>query len=568
LNKLSVIRFVTFMIIFVNLTSCIWNMLSELEEVYSWVDAASYQDSSIPTRYATAVYFTLTFLLTIGFGDIVPITFFERIWAIFFMFFGLIIYGYIVSLLTISFAKLNQVKNTQEAKRSFYTDWAQTFKLPYETLDIIMNTVVDVEASKSGHTMNTMNNNADLLKELSSGLRTQINNFVFKDFIGKIEFFNGKPKNFLIKMIPLLSHMNFNAGEHIYKTGDPSLEVFIVVKGRVATKCNDYKGVERKQIFVEGSLFGEVDILMKRNRPAGVTAEIDCELWRIEKFKFIELLEKFPSIYDEVKQAYRATKNEDTMHRTPMTLLKSDKHFRDISPYGKLTIARVKISDKQKAMFKNKALTMTWGRDSVTSQGDTETADQLSPELYRHERGSILNDSLFSQVRNKLIKNKRTKFLPQPTKGLKEILSKKYFKTQKTMPVVATFVPQTSRLPQTDSGTSLKTTESHVFSSPIKKSRPLAAWEINFQAKKKLLEDFRMKNVEIKDTSEIDQILEGSENLSRVKNNVEKESETIEQEFDQKIDYLEGMLAALEDFGETLNQMIDDDDDRLIEYSK
>jgi hypothetical protein len=87
----------------VNLMGCMWWFLAELEGLESsW--AAGINDLTFdlltandPTRYVVSVYFAITVLTTVGFGDIVPRTVAEMCLAGFYMLCSLFYFGYVVN---------------------------------------------------------------------------------------------------------------------------------------------------------------------------------------------------------------------------------------------------------------------------------------------------------------------------------------------------------------------------------------------------------------------------------------------------------------------------------------
>ena len=102
----------------------------------------------------------------------------------------------------------------------------------------------------------------------------------------------------------------------IFKYGDPAVEVYFIVKGRVISKCQDVRGREKTHVYVEGSFFGEADILMKRSRVATTRAETDCEIWKVNKDDFIKLLHEFPDVKDEIIELIRVKE----LNRIPVRL--------------------------------------------------------------------------------------------------------------------------------------------------------------------------------------------------------------------------------------------------------
>ena len=58
-----------------------------------------------------------------------------------------------------------------------------------------------------------------------------------------------------MKLIPT----RFRAGDLIYKEGDKSGEVYLIFKGTVLNETTN-------RCFSEGGMFGETDLILKRNR--------------------------------------------------------------------------------------------------------------------------------------------------------------------------------------------------------------------------------------------------------------------------------------------------------------
>lgn len=90
------------MLVLINLLGCIWWFVAVLEGLEnSWVVYAGVnfelEDASDVSQYITSVYFAMTVLTTVGFGDITPQTVAEMIVTIIFMAIGIFYFGYIVN---------------------------------------------------------------------------------------------------------------------------------------------------------------------------------------------------------------------------------------------------------------------------------------------------------------------------------------------------------------------------------------------------------------------------------------------------------------------------------------
>lgn len=69
-----------------------------------------------------------------------------------------------------------------------------------------------------------------------------------------------------------------------------------MIQGRVISKFKQQDGSYKSLVIVEGSYFGEVDIILHRERLEAAFAAVKCEIWKITKQDFFEILDEFDSV--------------------------------------------------------------------------------------------------------------------------------------------------------------------------------------------------------------------------------------------------------------------------------
>ena len=74
----------------------------------NWIIASGMDSAPIADQYITSIYFVLTVIVTVGYGNILPVNNLEYIFVIIFMFFGVAYFSYVMGTLTFTFAKLSQ----------------------------------------------------------------------------------------------------------------------------------------------------------------------------------------------------------------------------------------------------------------------------------------------------------------------------------------------------------------------------------------------------------------------------------------------------------------------------
>jgi CRP-like cAMP-binding protein len=106
---------------------------------------------------------------------------------------------------------------------------------------------------------------------------------MFDDIIQRVEFFKDKPKDFLRKIFKLFKPIFLSQGEEVYHQGQAANEIYFIIQGRVISKFKLKDDSYKSLVVVEGSYFGEVDIILHRERIEAAFATVKCEIWKIDK---------------------------------------------------------------------------------------------------------------------------------------------------------------------------------------------------------------------------------------------------------------------------------------------
>ena len=508
-----------------------------------------YRTKTAFERYLSAIYFGLTVLLTIGFGNIYAKTQVEMLIAIIWMLFGIIVYTYIISSLARSFAKVkNQTQSLQEEMDLFFREWTKMFKVPHETLEMILNTISMKNQSQSTRMMHALSLASEALADLPKGLSSEMYNSFLQDVLDKVMFFRNKPKQFLVMIVPLLKPTNFTRGDYIYKENDPAMEVFFVVKGRVISKCLDKYHKERAHILVEGGFFGEIDIILKRNRIGSVRAESNCELWKISKQDFLKTLEVFPIIREEVeelvsiKEAYR---RPISMKTDPIAENPSRKYSDDSEEYGIFNA----LTKKMIKRIKKGNYHISTNDENIYESLDFEP-DLPSPESEPVDN----NNPVLSETEWKNFERSMTRRLIRSRDKKKKQTATDTFN-------LATAGSLGNQFNYVNSGLKKRILKHRECRESLRKSifkkseSPVRLFDLDTTAKQMLVEKLKGEGVLIEDVSEITDVINAKEELDETRKKTTENIEKVEYDFDQMLSDAESMLVALEQLGLCLGDM-------------
>lgn len=119
----------------------------------------------------------------------------------------------------------------------------------------------------------------ELLLILPAHLKAEICFFLYRDAIDKLKILQGLDQRFYAEFINKFEPMRIKNGTIFAKEGQAPQEVYFLLKGCVL--C-----VKQNKYYLEGTIFGEVEILLKRNRQESYQAKGDCYILKVERSLF------------------------------------------------------------------------------------------------------------------------------------------------------------------------------------------------------------------------------------------------------------------------------------------
>jgi len=114
----------------------------------------------------------------------------------------------------------------------------------------------------------------------------------------RIDLFAGLDRVSLSKLAARLVPLDYSAQSIIFRHGEPGDAFFLVARGSVGVYLSDdAETIEtRVNVLQAGEAFGEMALLNDIPRTATIKAETDCEVLRLERRDFLELVHDQPAV--------------------------------------------------------------------------------------------------------------------------------------------------------------------------------------------------------------------------------------------------------------------------------
>ncbi len=273
-----------------------------------WIYVARIELLDTIPRYLDAIYWCITTITTVGYGDISPVTDLQKILTMAAMIVGVGVYGYVIgnvaSLISnIDITRARYLKQLEDIN-SFLT-YKSVSKRVRQKVNDYYHYIWDNRIAQEGY---------EILRNLPPSIRTELSLEINKKLIQKVPFFKNTDKAFISDVISQLEQQIFLPGDIIFKQGDIGNCIYFISSGTVNVLADDNTTV--LATLKEGDYFGEIALIKKVTRTRTVVADYYCNLYALDKTNFDLLLAKYPKFKDHIYETIKRRQKEPLKTKT------------------------------------------------------------------------------------------------------------------------------------------------------------------------------------------------------------------------------------------------------------
>jgi voltage-gated potassium channel len=252
--------------------------------------------------YIVSLYWAITTLTTVGYGDITPVTNFGRIYTMGVMIIGVGVYGIIIG--NISRLMMLADKYTQERKEKL--NGLHQYMRHYNIPSSLQRQVF----SFYNHllTKNITQEDGKVINDLPQALQNELNIYTKIKLIKNVHIFKDCSTPCLKMIAQKLEQTFHSPNEYIIRKGDVGEEMFIIGHGEVQVTSGDKTLAELKV----GQFFGEIALIEDTIRNADVQSKAYCDLYTFKKEDFLEVTTKYPHLSEKFHAIYKKRSTDKT----------------------------------------------------------------------------------------------------------------------------------------------------------------------------------------------------------------------------------------------------------------
>lgn len=257
------------------------------------------QQASIAAQYLTGIYWASYTLSTIGYGDIALVTYSQRGYAIICMLVGASVYAYMVGSVIGMLQNMNATEQERRRQVQSVNNLMGRVYLPATE----QHRVRCYFSRTSASNIKQLSEEEMILMKLSPPLAAVITRHMHRRWLPHIWWLNTDDDVFTVRFALMIVEQSFFPGEYLFKRGNSASALFILRKG--TTLRQDTEGGEKFACSItegKNSLFGK-EAILRTNRyySYDCMAKTICDVWRIDRHCFMQLLDEFPRLRARVR---------------------------------------------------------------------------------------------------------------------------------------------------------------------------------------------------------------------------------------------------------------------------
>ena len=295
-GALRVVKFVVSILLMMHWLACIWffSAFASGFPADSWATRAGIAESGPVAQYIRSIYWTITTMTTVGYGDITPARSVEYVLSAVIMLMGASLYAFIIGSVASLLSSIQAAKNRHWERIDSVTEFLRQRQVPAEIDAKVRNYYEYVWEHDRGMDKNAM------LNDLPGPLRLEILLHLASNILDTVPLFKYCSPVLRNALLTSLESRTYTPGSHIANEGETGKCVFFIVEGSV-----EIVSVENRKSWGtlrEGDYFGYLSLALNERRTATIKAVGFCDLLILNKEDFSRIKAEFPEFSDVLKR--------------------------------------------------------------------------------------------------------------------------------------------------------------------------------------------------------------------------------------------------------------------------
>ena len=257
----------------------------------------------LAAKYVDSLYWTVTTLTAVGYGDITPTSLPQKLFAIGTMVVGLAFLGYMIGVIANMLGRRDPSRVRFLANVEQLSVAAQYGKIPQDLQRRVYDYYAYIWRERPGY------DELEFLRSLPPGLRAEVSRHMKGDVLEQVPLFRDADPHLVGQVALRLEPEVLTPGDFVFCEGDLGQCMYFVARGELEVlKTDQPQPIAR---LGDGDFFGEIALFENETRTASVRAVTYCDVYCLAKSAFDEVFRGFPETVAAIRTEALSRQQKD-----------------------------------------------------------------------------------------------------------------------------------------------------------------------------------------------------------------------------------------------------------------
>ena len=295
-GHLKIMKFAGFITLVTHWIACAWFMTAVADGFPkdSWVMRAGIDAAQPISQYVRSLYWTITTMTTVGYGDITPGRTAEYLVASAVMLMGASLYAFLIGSVASLLSNLNVAKSRHRERIQSVTQYLYNRSVPHQLNTRVRNYYEYLWERYQGV------REGALLEDLPAPLRLDIMGHLARNILTTVPLFKYSPEPLRDQLLMSLEPQTYPPDTYVIRENRVGNEIYFITQGSVEITTDNGSNVHGT--FGPGDYFGYMSLVLNEKRTASIRTLDYCDMLLLNRSKFESIREEFPEFQGVLKR--------------------------------------------------------------------------------------------------------------------------------------------------------------------------------------------------------------------------------------------------------------------------
>lgn len=293
---IKVVKFGGFIGLVTHWIASLWFMIARMDgfPADSWVVKAGIESAGPVAQYVRSLYWTITTMTTVGYGDITPARTTEYLVAVLVMLMGASLYAFLIGTVASLLSNLNAPRSQHRERIQAVTRYLHGRGVPPELNSRVRNYYEYLWERYQG------TREGALLDDLPPPLRLDIMGHLAGNILDTVPLFKYSPPSLRDQLLMSLVLQTYPPDCLVVKEGSVGNEMYFITQGSVDITSD--RGGKVHGNLSAGDYFGYMSMALNEKRTASIHTAEYCDMLILNREEFDAIREQFPEFQEVLKK--------------------------------------------------------------------------------------------------------------------------------------------------------------------------------------------------------------------------------------------------------------------------